>query len=117
MANYEGRHGNFRGECVTCSKVKAQHQKSYGDLESLPTPVGKWEDITMDFITKFPMTKKGQHDMGDSRPINEECAFPSTRENRSMEKLAETYVKNIVKIHGETLSIVSGRDNRFSSKF
>ena len=34
-----------------------------------------------------------------------------------MEKLVEAYVKNIVKIHGVTLLIVSEKDSRFTSIF
>lgn len=34
-----------------------------------------------------------------------------------MEKLEETYVKEIVKIHGIPLSIVSNRDTQLSSRF
>ena len=34
-----------------------------------------------------------------------------------MEKLAEIHVKEIVKIHGVPLSILSDRDSRFTSRF
>ena len=52
----------YVAKCVTCSRVKAQHQKLYGGLEPLPVPMAKWDGITMDFITRFPRDKKG-HDM------------------------------------------------------
>ena len=52
----------YMAECMTCSRVKAQHQKLYKDMEPLPTPMGKWYEITMDIITKFPRMKKS-HDM------------------------------------------------------
>lgn len=38
----------YVAECVTCSRVKAQHQKSYEHLELLLVPMGKWDGITMD---------------------------------------------------------------------
>lgn len=44
--------------CLTCLKVKAEHQKPYGKVQPLEIPVWKWEKITMDFITKLPRTKK-----------------------------------------------------------
>ena len=46
-------------KCLTCSQVKAEHQKSYGMLEPLDIPTWKWEHITMDLITKLPRTRKG----------------------------------------------------------
>ncbi|GJU68717.1 reverse transcriptase domain-containing protein [Tanacetum coccineum] len=41
-------------KCLTCAKVKAEHQKSFGLLQQLP--VWKWEHITMDFIFGLPRT-------------------------------------------------------------
>ena len=47
--------------CLTCRKVKAEHQRPHGKMQPLDIPVWKWEDITMDFITKFPRTARGVH--------------------------------------------------------
>ena len=41
---------------VTCARVKAQHQKPYGSLESLPVPMGKWEALQ----EKDPFTTRKQ---------------------------------------------------------
>jgi len=46
-------------KCMTCRKVKAEHQKPDGKLQPLEIPVWKWEHITMDLITKLPRTAKG----------------------------------------------------------
>ncbi|GJS09228.1 putative reverse transcriptase domain-containing protein [Tanacetum coccineum] len=48
-----------RSKCLTCAKVKAEHQKPSGLLQQLEIPVWKWERITMDFITKLPRTPSG----------------------------------------------------------
>ncbi|KAI3808947.1 hypothetical protein L1987_24910 [Smallanthus sonchifolius] len=42
--------------CLTCLRVKAEHQKPYGKLQPLEIPLWKWENITMDLITKLPRT-------------------------------------------------------------
>lgn len=52
----------YMAECGTCSRLKSQTQSPYGNLEPLPTPMGMWDDITIDFITMLPRMKKG-HDM------------------------------------------------------
>ncbi|GKC52532.1 putative reverse transcriptase domain-containing protein [Tanacetum coccineum] len=49
-------------KCLTCLKVKAEHQKPYGKIQPLEIPVWKWEKITMDFVTKLPRTTK-KHDV------------------------------------------------------
>ena len=48
-------------QCVTCSQVKAEHQKPYGSLQPLDIPVLKWEELTMDLVTNLPKTAR-QHD-------------------------------------------------------
>jgi hypothetical protein len=51
----------YVSKCLTCSKVKAEHQKPSGLLQQPEIPEWKWEKITMDFITKLPRTSSG-HD-------------------------------------------------------
>ncbi|KAJ9561342.1 hypothetical protein OSB04_006502 [Centaurea solstitialis] len=51
----------YVSKCLTCSKVKAEHQKPSGLLQQPEIPEWKWENITMDFITKLPRTSSG-HD-------------------------------------------------------
>ncbi|GJV70206.1 putative reverse transcriptase domain-containing protein [Tanacetum coccineum] len=49
----------YVSKCLTCAKVKAEHQKLSGLLQQPEIPVWKWERITMDFITKLPRTPSG----------------------------------------------------------
>ncbi|GJR47819.1 putative reverse transcriptase domain-containing protein [Tanacetum coccineum] len=49
----------YVSKCLTCAKVKAEHQKPSGLLQQPEIPVWKWERITMDFITKLPRTSSG----------------------------------------------------------
>ncbi|GJT65766.1 putative reverse transcriptase domain-containing protein [Tanacetum coccineum] len=51
----------YVSECLTCAKVKAEHQRPSGLLQQPEIPEWKWENITMDFITKLPRTRNG-HD-------------------------------------------------------
>ncbi|GJR52626.1 putative reverse transcriptase domain-containing protein [Tanacetum coccineum] len=47
-------------KCLTCAKVKAESQKPSGLLVQPVIPVWKWENITMDFVTKLPKMMSGQ---------------------------------------------------------
>ncbi|KAI3811031.1 hypothetical protein L1987_20746 [Smallanthus sonchifolius] len=49
----------YVAKCLTCSKVKAEHQRPSGLLEQPEIPVWKWENLAMDFITKLPRTSSG----------------------------------------------------------
>ncbi|GJR06421.1 putative reverse transcriptase domain-containing protein [Tanacetum coccineum] len=47
-------------KCMTCAKVKAEYQKPSGLLVQPVIPIWKWENITMDFVTKLPKTTSSQ---------------------------------------------------------
>ncbi|GJS56281.1 putative reverse transcriptase domain-containing protein [Tanacetum coccineum] len=51
----------YVSKCLTCLKVKAEHQRPSGLLQQLEIPVWKWEGISMDFVTKLPRTSS-RHD-------------------------------------------------------
>ena len=51
----------FVARCLTCQKVKTEHQKPGGLLQPLPIPIWKWDHITMDFIVGLPRTQR-KHD-------------------------------------------------------
>ncbi|KAI3777919.1 hypothetical protein L1987_47722 [Smallanthus sonchifolius] len=109
---------DYVSKCLTCSQVKAEHQKPCGKMQPLFIPEWKWEHITIDFITKLPRTAKG-HDtiwvIVDR--LTKSAHFLPMRESYSSEKLAELFINEIVARHGMPLSIVSDRDTRFTSRF
>ncbi|KAI3726230.1 hypothetical protein L1987_66027 [Smallanthus sonchifolius] len=49
----------YVSKCLNCSKVKVEYQKSSGLLQQPEIPMWKWEQISMDFITKLPRTPTG----------------------------------------------------------
>ncbi|GJW14874.1 putative reverse transcriptase domain-containing protein [Tanacetum coccineum] len=49
----------YVSKCLTCLKVKAEHQKPSGLLVQPEIPQWKWDNITMDFITNLPRTSSG----------------------------------------------------------
>ncbi|GJT59524.1 RNA-directed DNA polymerase, eukaryota, reverse transcriptase zinc-binding domain protein, partial [Tanacetum coccineum] len=49
----------YVSKCLTCSKVKAEHQRPSGLLQQPEIPEWKWDKITMDFITKLPRSSGG----------------------------------------------------------
>ncbi|GJT73661.1 putative reverse transcriptase domain-containing protein [Tanacetum coccineum] len=83
-------------KCLTCLKVKAEHQRPSGLLQQPEMPEWKWDNITMDFITKLPKTKSG-HDtiwvVVDR--LTKSVYFLATRGDYSMEKLERLYIDEI----------------------
>ncbi|KAD3640682.1 hypothetical protein E3N88_29905 [Mikania micrantha] len=108
----------YVGKCLTCAKVKAEHQKPSGLLEQPEIPQWKWEQIAMDFITKLPRTSSGYDSIWVIIDrLTKSAHFLPIRETYKMEKLARLYIDEIVVRHGVPLSIISDRDSRFTSRF
>src|SRR5215468_4063503 len=105
-------------KCLTCQQVKVEHQLPSGLLQPIVIPTWKWERITMDFVTGLPMTKE-KHDavwvIVDR--LTKSAHFLPVRMDFSLDKLAELYVKEIIRLHGVPISIISDRDPRFTSRF
>ncbi|GKC53364.1 putative reverse transcriptase domain-containing protein [Tanacetum coccineum] len=51
----------YVSKCLTCLKVKAEHQRPSGLLQQPEIPVWKWEGIAMDFVAKLPRTSSGHN--------------------------------------------------------
>ncbi|GJZ27871.1 putative nucleotidyltransferase, ribonuclease H [Tanacetum coccineum] len=51
----------YVSKCLTCAKVKAEHQRPSGLLQQPEIPEWKWDKIAMDLITKLPRSRSG-HD-------------------------------------------------------
>nr|GFB93416.1 reverse transcriptase domain-containing protein [Tanacetum cinerariifolium] len=49
----------YVSKCLTCAKVKAEHQKPSGLLVQPKIPKWKWDNITMDLVTKLPNSSQG----------------------------------------------------------
>ncbi|GJU81959.1 putative reverse transcriptase domain-containing protein [Tanacetum coccineum] len=51
----------YVSKCLTCAKVKAEHQRPSGLLVQPKIPEWKWDNITMDFVTKLPKSSRLRH--------------------------------------------------------
>ncbi|GJW64711.1 putative reverse transcriptase domain-containing protein [Tanacetum coccineum] len=58
--NIKAEISTYVSKCLTCANVKAECQKPAGLLVQPVILVWKWENIIMDFVTKFPKTSTGQ---------------------------------------------------------
>ncbi|GJV93344.1 putative reverse transcriptase domain-containing protein [Tanacetum coccineum] len=77
----------YVSKCLTCARVKAEHQRPSGLLVQPKIPQWKWDNITMDLSQSF------------------------------LRKLARMYLKEVVTRHGIPVSIICDRDPRFASNF
>ncbi|GJX44865.1 putative reverse transcriptase domain-containing protein [Tanacetum coccineum] len=75
------------------------------------------EWIAMDFVTKLPKTSSGHDTIWVIMDrLTKFAHFLPMREDYKMDRLARLYLNEIVARHGVSISIISDRDSRFTSK-
>ncbi|GJT77454.1 putative reverse transcriptase domain-containing protein [Tanacetum coccineum] len=110
--------GTYVSKCLTCAKVKAEHQRPSGLLVQPKIPQWKWDNITMDFITKIPKSSQGYDTIWVIVDrLTKSAIFVPMRETNPREKLARMYLKEVVLRHGIPVSIICDHDLRFTSNF
>ncbi|GJW33803.1 putative reverse transcriptase domain-containing protein [Tanacetum coccineum] len=95
--NMKAEIATYVSKCLTCVKVKAEYQKSSGLLVQLEIPQWKWENITMDFVTKLPKTTTGQDTIWVIVDrLTKSAYFLPIKEDESLTKLTKQYLKEVV---------------------
>nr|GEV95064.1 hypothetical protein [Tanacetum cinerariifolium] len=88
-------------KCLTCLKDKAEHQKPSSLLVQPEIPQWKWDNITMDFVTKLPKTQSGNDTIWVVVDrLTKSAHFLPMKETGPIDKLARLYLKEVVIRHG-----------------
>nr|GEV85175.1 reverse transcriptase domain-containing protein [Tanacetum cinerariifolium] len=116
--NMKAKIATYVGKCLNCAKVKAEHQKPFDLLVQHEIPQWKWENITIDFVTKLLKTSAGQDMIWVIVDrLTKSAHFLPMKETDSMEKLTRQYLMEVVSRHGVPVLIISDHDSRFTSHF
>ena len=108
----------YIAKCDTCQKVKAIHLRSAGELQPLPIPAWKWEDISMDFIVGLPKTSKGFDSIWVIVDrLTKSAHFLPVQNTYPTIRYAKIYLERIMSLHGVPKTIVSDRGTQFVSSF
>ncbi|GKA79668.1 putative reverse transcriptase domain-containing protein [Tanacetum coccineum] len=108
----------YVSKCLTCAKVKAEHQRPSGLLVQPKIPEWKWDNITMDFVTKLPKTSQGYDTIWVIVDrLTKSAIFTPMRETDPLDKLARLYLKEVVTRHGIPVSIICDRRPGFAENF
>ncbi|GJX68349.1 retrovirus-related pol polyprotein from transposon TNT 1-94 [Tanacetum coccineum] len=102
-------------KCLTCAKVKVEHQKPSGLLQQPEILIWKWERITMDFVSGLPRTPSAYDTIWVIIDrLTKSAHFLPTKKTDSMEKLTQLYLKEVMCRHGVPILIILNRG--YSSK-
>ncbi|GJS85621.1 putative reverse transcriptase domain-containing protein [Tanacetum coccineum] len=94
--NIKAEIATYVSKCLTCAKVKAEHQKPSGLLVQPEIPQWKWEKITMDFVTKLPKVSTGQDTIWVIvDQLTKSAHFLPMKETDSIKKLTRQYLKEV----------------------
>ncbi|WVZ92138.1 hypothetical protein U9M48_038225 [Paspalum notatum var. saurae] len=103
--------------CVTCQRNKTEHLHPAGLLQPLPVPSTVWSDIAMDFVEGFPKVGGKSVILTVVDQFSKYAHFIALGHPYSACSVARAFFDNIVRLHGLPCSIVSDRDNVFTSTF
>nr|GEW47229.1 putative reverse transcriptase domain-containing protein [Tanacetum cinerariifolium] len=99
--NMKANIATYVNKCLTCTRVKAEHQRPSGLLVQPAIPKWKWDNIMMDFITKLPKSPQGFDTIWVIVDrLTKSAHLLPIRENDPLDKLAMLYLNRIVVRHG-----------------
>ena len=108
----------YISKCMKCQQVKVEHQHPTGLLQPLEVPEWKWEVISMDFITAFPMNMR-QHDsiMVVVDTLKKETHFIPVKSSYKDDAIAKIFMKEIFRLYGLPKELTFDKDTKFTSNF
>ena len=108
----------FVERCLACQQVKALHQRPYGRLQPLEIPEWKWEHIALDFVIGLLRSQRGNTIIWVIIDhLTKSAHFVPIHDTYEANKLSKMYVREIIRLHGVSLTITSDRDAKFTSRF
>jgi hypothetical protein len=103
--------------CDVCQRQKYLASSPGGLLQPLPVPEQIWEDISMDFITGLPKSKGFEAILVVVDRLSKYSHFIPLKHPYTARSIPEVFCKEIVRLHGLPMTIVSDRDPVFMSNF
>eukprot|EP00253_Pinus_taeda_P001507 PITA_01507 len=104
-------------ECDVCQRNKGEMSHPAGLLQPLPIPEGKWESISMDFITGLPMVQGKDCIFVVVDRLTKYAHFFAISAHYTAAQVAELFFREVFRLHGLPKTIVSDRDNHFMGGF
>lgn len=97
----------FAAKCLTCQRVKAEHQVPIRFLQPISIPKWKWEHIMMDFVIGLSLSLSKKIVVWVIVDwLTKLTHFVAIRTNWSLQKLVEVYIREIFRLHDVTISIM-----------
>jgi hypothetical protein len=107
----------FVAECVVCQQNKVETIKTPGLLQQLSIPSQRWEEVSMDFITRLPKSEGKSVIMVIVDRLTKYAHFCSLSHPFKSSTISTAFMETMQKLHGSPKIIVSDRDPIFTGHF
>src|SRR5690606_22736907 len=89
----------------------------YGVLKPLPIPTKPWQDISMDFVTRLTSSEGCDAIWIVVCRLRKQRHLIPCRTDIDAKELADMFIKEVFRLHGLPLTIISDRGPQFSAAF
>ena len=98
----------FMAQCPNCQQGKVEHQRPGGYMQRIELPIWKWDMINIDFFTCFPFLFRKFNSIQEIVDrLTKAARFLPVQTTYTTEKHVRLYIKEIVRLHGVSISIIS----------
>jgi len=103
--------------CDDCQHNKSPRHAKYGLLQPLEVPFAAWTSISTDFITQLPESQGHTQIMELVDRFTKMAHFLGIKAEATGKDVADTFLREVWKIHGLPTEIISDMDANFSGEF
>jgi len=103
--------------CDECQYYKSPRNAKYGLLQPLEVPYAAWTSISVDFITELPQSQGHTQIMVVVDRFTNMAHGIGLGTNATAKDVADTFLKEVWKLHRLPSDIVSDMDAKFSGEF
>ena len=101
--------------CDQCQRMKNRAEMLAGKLQPNQIPEKPWQHISVDFITKLPVSKGHDSILVVYDRFSKMSHFVVMTEKTMAERLARLFRDNVWKLHGLPESVISDRGLQFAA--
>ena len=109
--------GSYTSTCDMCLRTKPQRRLPVGELQPLPIPEGRWNVVSVDFITELPESNGHDAIMNVVDSVGKRAHFIASHTTCSALGAANLYRRHVWKLHGLPDAFVSDRGPQFVAEF
>jgi transposase InsO family protein len=107
---------SYIASCDSCQRNKNLRHSPHGLLQPLPIPERPWTHLSLDFVVDLPLSGGNTNLMVVCDRFTKMSHFTALADITAP-TVAHAFIRDIVRLHGVPLNLVSDRGTQFTSLF